>query len=479
MSMKLSLKHKTAIEFIFMSAILSITLIFVSSLFLRNTIDTEFRTRATDVSKTVAVSVDDKDVTAVVEKIRDIMDRIDEPVLSDEWGSDRFNEFLLKFSSVTKMPEYQQLLSSMRRIQNVNEVDCIYIVFLMPKFDAWVYAVDAAEEDACPPGVMDPIYEQNRAVLSNPDLGFPAYITDTPEYGWLVTAGVPIYDRGDHKTVIAYACTDISMNEVRASQWDVTRRLIIMMVFLAAIITWIMIHIVNSSVIHPINKLTSASHNFITCKNIESHCFENLGIRTGDEIELLADSMEQMEKSLNQNISNLLRVSDELNLTQNMVTKDGLTGIRNKFGYMKEVEKLEEELANGETKFGIVMIDMNYLKKINDEYGHERGDIALITVSNIICNVFVHSPVYRYGGDEFVVVLRHNDYDKIEELKTLFEKTIEEQEKNESLQPWERVSASLGYALYDPDLDHDVEDVFRRADKAMYDRKVEMKTVRL
>jgi diguanylate cyclase (GGDEF)-like protein len=189
--------------------------------------------------------------------------------------------------------------------------------------------------------------------------------------------------------------------------------------------------------------------------------------------------MEQMEKSLNQNISNLVRVSDELNLTQNMVTKDGLTGIRNKFGYMKEVEKLEEELANGETKFGIVMIDMNYLKKINDEYGHEKGDIALITVSNIICNVFVHSPVYRYGGDEFVVVLRHNDYDKIEELKTLFEKTIEEQEANESLQPWERVSASLGYALYDPELDHDVEDVFRRADKAMYDRKVEMKTVRL
>jgi diguanylate cyclase (GGDEF)-like protein len=269
------------------------------------------------------------------------------------------------------------------------------------------------------------------------------------------------------------------MNEVRASQWDVTRRLIIMMVFLAVIITWIMIHIVNSSVIHPINKLTSASHNFITCKNIESHCFENLGIRTGDEIEVLADSMEQMEKSLNQNISNLVRVSDELNLTQNMVTKDGLTGIRNKFGYMKEVEKLEEELANGETKFGIVMIDMNYLKKMNDEYGHEKGDIALITVSNIICNVFVHSPVYRYGGDEFVVVLRHNDYDKIEELKTLFEKTIEEQEANESLQPWERVSASLGYALYDPDLDHDVEDVFRRADKAMYDRKVEMKTVRL
>ena len=68
--------------------------------------------------------------------------------------------------------------------------------------------------------------------------------------------------------------------------------------------------------------------------------------------------------------------------------------------------------------------------------------------------------------------------EKIEELKRQFESKIEELSQNEELPPWERISASLGYALYDETIDRDAEDVFRRADKAMYDRKVEMKTVR-
>ena len=209
-----------------------------------------------------------------------------------------------------------------------------------------------------------------------------------------------------------------------------------------------------------------------------SHVFENLNIHTGDEIETLAESMALMEESLNRNVSNLVQVSDALEKSEKLAVKDALTGIRNKLGYNREAERLENEIASGTAKFGLAMIDLNFLKVMNDEYGHEKGDLALINISKIICDIFLHSPVFRIGGDEFIVILQNNDYDKAPELIKQFEDKIDAIAQDESLPPWERVSASLGCAMYDPAIDTGVDDVFQRADKAMYLRKIEMKTVR-
>ena len=55
---------------------------------------------------------------------------------------------------------------------------------------------------------------------------------------------------------------------------------------------------------------------------------------------------------------------------------------------------------------------------------------------------------------------------------------MKELEANEELEPWESISASIGLAVYDPEIDHTVENVFKRADKAMYARKKAMKAMR-
>jgi diguanylate cyclase (GGDEF)-like protein len=159
--------------------------------------------------------------------------------------------------------------------------------------------------------------------------------------------------------------------------------------------------------------------------------------------------------------------------------KDALTGVRNKTSYDIEIMRLKNELADGHTKFGMVMIDLNYLKRINDSYGHENGNIAIIKLCNIICAIFQHSPVFRVGGDEFVVILKNTDYDKVRSLVTTFNTTIDEVSMDMSINPWERVSAAIGYAIYDVNHDLNVEDVFKRADKAMYARKKEMKSIRV
>ncbi|MBQ7564656.1 MAG: GGDEF domain-containing protein [Lachnospiraceae bacterium] len=128
--------------------------------------------------------------------------------------------------------------------------------------------------------------------------------------------------------------------------------------------------------------------------------------------------------------------------------------------------------------YGIAVIDLNFLKKINDTYGHDKGNISIVKLSRMVCSAFAHSPVFRIGGDEFAVILMEHDLQHIEELRTALEEALRISAESENLQPWERISAAIGYAVFDGERDHEVEDVFRRADENMYTRKKEMKAAR-
>ncbi|MBQ2101622.1 MAG: diguanylate cyclase, partial [Lachnospiraceae bacterium] len=93
---------------------------------------------------------------------------------------------------------------------------------------------------------------------------------------------------------------------------------------------------------------------------------------------------------------------------------------------------------------------------------------------NLICNVYKRSPVYRVGGDEFVVILRNEDYMsrllRMTQVREAFKKSYGNQEKD----PWERFSASVGMAECEPG-DETVDQVLKRADKEMYEHKMEFK----
>ena len=89
------------------------------------------------------------------------------------------------------------------------------------------------------------------------------------------------------------------------------------------------------------------------------------------------------------------------------------------------------------------MVDLNYLKRINDSYGHDKGNVALVKLSGIICNIFKHSPVFRVGGDEFIIILMGEDFDHLEEREEQFKNTISEIQKDTELEEWERVSAAI------------------------------------
>ncbi len=204
-----------------------------------------------------------------------------------------------------------------------------------------------------------------------------------------------------------------------------------------------------------------------------------------DEISALAKQFSFMVLELENYMKSLVETTKELRdsrqhaaIMSDLATKDALTGIRNKTSYDKDVARLEWEIADGRAEFGIAMVDLNFLKRINDTYGHEQGNFAIKKLCYIVCHIFEHSPVFRIGGDEFVIILENDDYREVDTLIETFNARLDEISKEDGLEVWERVSASIGYAKYDASVDASVANVFKRADKAMYARKKEMKAVR-
>ena len=149
--------------------------------------------------------------------------------------------------------------------------------------------------------------------------------------------------------------------------------------------------------------------------------------------------------------------------------------MRNKNAYDTEKERLVEKMKDGQSAFALLMLDINYLKKINDTYGHDFGDKYLLACSQLICEIFRHSPVYRIGGDEFLVILENGDFDDREKLLAEFDRRMAETQQDKDV--WKHVSVAKGLAVAGPS-DTLPDDVLRRADKAMYEDKLRMKVSR-
>ena len=160
----------------------------------------------------------------------------------------------------------------------------------------------------------------------------------------------------------------------------------------------------------------------------------------------------------------------ELDITRNLAFKDSLTGLKNKLAYIDAENRINYLIGQSKmNSFALVVFDLNNLKKINDSLGHEKGDGYIQKSAALIAKIFHHSPVFRIGGDEFVAILENQDFTNREKLVSDFNDVI-----NENLSNDEYV-VSIGLSEYNPVKDMRFEEVFFRADKAMYKRKQELK----
>ena len=167
-----------------------------------------------------------------------------------------------------------------------------------------------------------------------------------------------------------------------------------------------------------------------------------------------------------------LQQKEQLNSAMKMVNTDPLTGVKSKHAYNEAEERIDRRIEEGSIQnFGVIVFDLNDLKRINDQKGHEAGDEYIQSACRLICTHFKHSPVFRIGGDEFVAILEGEDYWNQEDLLENFEKIILGNLEHE------RIVIAFGCSNFDSEHDSSIRKVFERADAAMYKEKSLLKNI--
>lgn len=184
------------------------------------------------------------------------------------------------------------------------------------------------------------------------------------------------------------------------------------------------------------------------------------------EIIWLSDSANIVEDT--RGVRNVLSVVMDITNEMSNVETDSLTKLLNKGAFNSKVK--EYMALNSKKNFGLFMIDLNYFKEVNDRFGHQSGDIILMKAADYLREAFSDkdSIIGRVGGDEFMVLVKDIESDQSlmkikDEVNSNFASCIYEK-KN-----FPTVTASVGFTF--ANCSEDFEDVFRRADFAMYDEK--------
>ena len=190
--------------------------------------------------------------------------------------------------------------------------------------------------------------------------------------------------------------------------------------------------------------------------------FVHIFIVSGEKAEYL--------KSIDESSNRERQKAQELEAAKVLAYQDPLTGVKNKHAYVEFEEKMNLAI-NKKTinEFCLFIFDLNDLKKINDTYGHEKGDEYIIKSVKIIRTMTVASPIYRVGGDEFVTCLFGEEYKNRYKLLEKFNAIVESNiAKNEPI-------IAVGFSDFVPKQDNTIRTVFARADERMYARKKKLK----
>lgn len=250
-----------------------------------------------------------------------------------------------------------------------------------------------------------------------------------------------------------------SYDDIRQIRHEIVFEILFVVLILSAFFTVVAIIVVRK-IVAPLKKIADASVKLSNGDYDVEFVHSNVS-----EIELLNTAFENMATNLHER-------EKELHFFAN---RDSLTGLRNTTSYKKWVAEFDREIASRTANFGVIVFDVNRLKETNDVYGHDKGDKLIVSVAKVISDVFKRSPVFRIGGDEFLVVLQHGDLEDCEKLFIQLDlecaNTFVDEKRKIT------ISIARGFARFDSDKDLHFNDVFKRADYAMYENKRKSKEV--
>lgn len=281
------------------------------------------------------------------------------------------------------------------------------------------------------------------------------------------------YDENAHTTHDPHTESRVELKngmylELRADYKDIQRDIrpilgrIVMAFVVVLAVSILYTVIVTRKIVGPLKQLTAAAESVST------------GVGTGEMSDLPVDSKDEIGTLARVLNNTYARIQEYTTYINALAYRDSLTGIKNTTAYTEAIKDLNRDICTGNPKFGVLVADINNLKQTNDRYGHDVGNDLIVHTAKILTDTFRSSVVFRIGGDEFTVLLQGDDY---KNYHTLLEQLDMACAKAyiiacENTIP---VSVARGVALFDPSIDRIYEDVFAKADHAMYLNKEESK----
>jgi diguanylate cyclase (GGDEF)-like protein len=146
---------------------------------------------------------------------------------------------------------------------------------------------------------------------------------------------------------------------------------------------------------------------------------------------------------------------------------DPLTGVRNRSALLLSLQREWELSRRHGYELSLLLLDIDHFKLINDTFGHDQGDAVLRTAASCISDVIRGSDmVFRYGGEEFVVLLSNTDGHGAARIAERIRKALQQTPCPSGEAIPVRITASIGRATLKPD--EAMESLLKRSDQAMY-----------
>jgi diguanylate cyclase (GGDEF)-like protein len=197
-------------------------------------------------------------------------------------------------------------------------------------------------------------------------------------------------------------------------------------------------------------------------QSLEVACIVGLTVVVAQPLMGMARSLKKDKEKLKLKLN---WVEESYQQATELAVRDGLTGLYNYRAFQEYVQEMSNK------KFAIILIDIDYFKDFNDQYGHSVGDMVLKQIGNVFEeNVRRGDRVFRYGGEEFAVLLENAD----EEVAMVIAERIRTCVANRAIfangQQIRGITVSIGVSVFDK-MQKSTYEFFEQADQALYQAK--------
>ncbi|GHS90534.1 hypothetical protein AGMMS49957_16740 [Synergistales bacterium] len=282
-------------------------------------------------------------------------------------------------------------------------------------------------------------------------------IMGVTQYGWTMTVNKPLY--GVDGICKGYVGIDFDVNQMMSEREEYLWHLVTISLAITMFLAAFYLHAIRKIIIDPIDIIAKAVNSLESGESIGESEILSMEINTKDEFQSLAEALKSMVLKIQEYITNL-------NIATVKSETDALTSLCNRGAFEQRVSAILRLRPEKDQIDAFMMIDVDFFKSVNDNYGHAAGDVVLSGCAQALRRVIREADVVgRLGGDEFAVFCK-----SIGSVATAEEKARQIRGEWLKVIPpgGERgVTASIGISLT-PRNGRTYQELFNKADEALY-----------